>query len=146
MEKIFEKLRKDHDRQRALLDQLTSTSGNTKERRECFRKLVDEIENHATYEERFFYRPLMDTNTTQDIARQNIAEHFEFDELIAELEEKDMSSPGWLVSAKQLQKKILQHFAEEERRLFQMAGKEFSAFDKVVRGAAYSSGMNEARA
>ena len=44
---IFESIRRDHDIQRKLLDQLIDTSGNTKERASLFKAVKTELEVHA---------------------------------------------------------------------------------------------------
>lgn len=120
---IFEALRQDHDRQRELLDKLIQTSGDTAERDRLFNDLKKALQSHADAEERHFYKPLIDSDLTQDKARHSIAEHHEIDELIETLEETDYSSPGWLTYAKQLQEQVEHHLAEEEHEVFQMAGK-----------------------
>ena len=52
---IFESIRKDHDTQRELLDQLVQTTGDTDKRDTIFKKLKKELEVHADAEERHFY-------------------------------------------------------------------------------------------
>ncbi|MNR10976.1 hypothetical protein D3C85_1272520 [compost metagenome] len=39
------------------------------------------------------------------------------------LDNTEMSSPGWLVTAKKLAEKVHHHLKEEEQTFFQMAGK-----------------------
>jgi len=58
-----------------------------------------------------------------DLSRHAISEHHEMDELMEELDETDMSSPAWLVTAKKLSEKVHHHLKEEEQKFFQMAGK-----------------------
>jgi len=120
---IFETIREDHDRQRSMLDQLVSTEGASDERKKLFNEIKEELSEHADAEERHFYKPLIDSDMTQDKARHGIAEHHEIDELVEKLQETDMSSPGWLTYAKQLQEQVVHHLDEEEHEVFQMAGK-----------------------
>lgn len=127
---IFEALRKDHDIQRSLLAKLVDTSGDTEKRDNVFKKLRTELETHADAEERYFYKPLIDSDKTQEKARHGIAEHHEIDELIEELEETEYSSSAWLKIAKDLQEKVEHHLDEEEHEVFQMAGKVLSEKNK----------------
>lgn len=142
---IFEALRKDHDVQRELIQQLINTHGDTEERDRIFSELKKELAAHATAEERIFYMPLMQNDFTQEKCRHSIAEHHEMDELIEELEETDYSSPGWLVKAKQLQERVEHHLSEEEHEVFQMAGKVIAQDAKTGMTSMYNEEMNTQR-
>jgi len=138
---IFEALREDHDKQRTLVDLLTKTHGDSDGREEIFQRLKTELENHAAAEERAFYVPLIDSDLTQEKARHSIAEHQEIDELVADLEELDNSSPGWLNTAEKLKEKVTHHLDEEEREVFQMAGKVLSEKEKSAFAEEYQKEM-----
>ncbi|WP_422084228.1 hemerythrin domain-containing protein [Ulvibacterium sp.] len=138
---IFKTLRKDHDKQRDLLDKLVNTSGDTKRRKETFESLKRELEVHADAEERYFYKPLIDSDKTQDKARHGIAEHHEIDELLEELEQTEFSSPAWLKIAKDLKERVEHHLDEEEHQVFQMAGKVLSASQKESLSKKYQTYM-----
>lgn len=140
--KIFEALRKDHDKQRALIKLLLETSGDTSVREEYFSQLKDELENHAIAEERHFYAPLMQADDTIDLSRHGIAEHHEIDEFIATLEGTDKSSSAWLVTFKKLAEKVEHHLAEEEKEFFQQAGKTLSEQDKSTLASKYIAEMD----
>ena len=121
--KIFEALRKDHEKQRLLLKILAETSGDTAARREYFQELKDQLESHAVAEERHFYSHMLENDDTVELTRHGIAEHHEIDELIEKLDETEMSSPAWLHYLKSLQDKVEHHLADEEQEFFQVAGK-----------------------
>ena len=121
--KIFEALRKDHEKQRLLLKILAETSGDTAARREYFQELKDQLESHAVAEERHFYSHMLENDETVELTRHGIAEHHEIDELIEKLDETEMSSPAWLHYLKSLQEKVEHHLADEEQEFFQVAGK-----------------------
>lgn len=140
---IFEALRQDHDKQRTLVDLLTKTHGDTEGREEIFERLKVELEEHAAAEERHFYIPLIEEDLTQEKARHSIAEHQEIDELIAKLEETDRSSPAWLSTAEKLREKVTHHLDEEEREVFQMAGKVLSTKQKNELADEYREEMPE---
>lgn len=139
---IFEALREDHEKQRALADQLVDTHGASDERDELFGKLRRELQDHAAAEERHFYAPLMQHDLTQDKARHSVAEHHDIDELIEQLEETEQTSPQWLVIAKQLRERVTHHLDEEESEVFQMAGKALSDKQKTTLARAYRRQMD----
>lgn len=128
--KIFEALRNDHDKQRALIKLLLDTQGNSEVREEYYEKLKTELETHAVAEERHFYAPLMQLDNTVDLSRHGVAEHHQIDKFLAELDELDMSSPQWLATFKKLAHIVEHHLDEEEHEFFQQAGKALSNTDK----------------
>ncbi|MNF27571.1 hypothetical protein D3C84_82300 [compost metagenome] len=111
---IFEALRESHERQRVYADALVQTQGDNPERVDAYQQLKSELQAHETAEERFFYRPLMAHDQGIDLSRHAIAEHHEMDELMEALDNTEMSSPGWLVTAKKLAEKVHHHLKEEE--------------------------------
>ncbi len=142
---IFEALRKDHDLQRELLKQLVSTSGDTTLRRNIFEKLKQELKLHADAEERYFYKPLIDSDLTQDHSRHGIAEHHQIDKTIEELEEMEFDSTGWLTVAKRLQEQVLHHLQDEEHKIFQLAGKALTEKSKSDLAEGYMEEMSDTR-
>jgi len=143
--KIFEALRKDHDIQRELLEVIVNTSGDTKTRRNAFESLKNELFIHEDGEERFFYKPLITIDKTQDHARHGIAEHHEIDEIVEKLEETDTDSSAWLKYAKDLQDKVEHHLEDEEKAIFQLAGKVLSEEEKNNYGKKYKEYIEEHR-
>ncbi len=127
---IFEALRTSHATQRTLADNLIRTSGDSAERDLLFQELKTELAAHAAAEERFFYVPLIAHDMTQAPSRHGIAEHHEMDELVEKLEDTDYSSPGWIVTARELHHKIFHHLNDEEQGIFQLAGKVLSDSEK----------------
>ncbi|QOD60296.1 hemerythrin domain-containing protein [Polaribacter haliotis] len=140
---IYEEIRKDHDKQRELLDKLVKTSGDTKERDQLFKELKDELAVHSDAEERHFYKPLISNDMMQDKARHGIAEHHEIDELIEQLEETDYDSSAWLKIAKELQHKVEHHLEDEEKSYFQLSGKVFTEKEKQDLAKSYRKHMSK---
>ena len=140
---IFEQIRKDHDKQRHLLDQLVQTSGASEIRKEVYESLKKELEIHADAEERHFYKPLISDDMMQEKARHGIAEHHEIDEIIAKLDETDYDSTAWLTFAKQLKEKVEHHLEDEEHTFFRLAGKVFTAKDKTSLAEDYRKYMKK---
>lgn len=140
---IFEAIRKDHDTQRDLLNQLVETSGDTKKRDTIFKAIKKELEVHANAEERHFYKPLISNEMMQEKARHGIAEHHEIDELIEQLENTEYHSSAWLKIAKDLKEKVEHHLEDEEHTFFQLAGKVFSKNQKESLAKSYVGYMEE---
>lgn len=143
---IFEALRADHVRQRDLTDRLLRTEGDSPERRDLFRRLTEELEAHAGAEERFFYVPLMEHDLTQEKARHSIAEHKELDDLVERLQSYDLSGPQWIQTARELAHRLEHHLDEEEREVFQMAGKALTEHEKEQLASEYADDMDRRRA
>ena len=143
---IFEALRESHDKQRQLLELLVETEGNSEGRDELFKRLKEELENHAGAEERALYVPMMEYDMTQEKARHSVAEHHEIDELIETLESTDYSSPGWLANAKKLQHLVTHHLEEEEQEVFQLAGRVFDDATKANLAEEYHQDMQDREA
>ncbi|WP_370000098.1 hemerythrin domain-containing protein [Winogradskyella sp.] len=142
---IYEAIRRDHDIQRDMLDKLVNTSGKTTERKQLFKALRKELTLHANAEERHFYKPLIPKDMMQEHARHGIAEHHEIDELIEQLEETEMDSPGWLKIAKNLKEKVEHHLEDEEHTFFQLSGKVLSEEQKKDLADKYNSYMKDHR-
>ncbi|MEZ8243246.1 hemerythrin [Vibrio splendidus] len=123
MKNIFDVLKDSHEKQRLLMDALLQTSGGTQARQELYINLKDELTKHAIAEERHFYAPLIESDQSIDMTRHGIAEHHGIDKILAQLDDTEMSSPGWLVLMKTLKDKVEHHLEEEEQRFFQTAGR-----------------------
>ncbi|MBO6784120.1 MAG: hemerythrin domain-containing protein [Alphaproteobacteria bacterium] len=126
MSNIFDTLTEDHDGHRRLLDRLAGTEGDSTERRALFLKLKVDVEAHAAAEEQTFYAELIAMPDGQDKARHSVAEHESMSDIIEELDETDMSSPGWLTRFKTLKDKLEHHMDEEENEVFAKARDLFS--------------------
>ncbi|WP_339722251.1 hemerythrin domain-containing protein [uncultured Paraglaciecola sp.] len=142
--KIFQALRKDHEKQRLLMKILVETSGDTHKRREYFSELKAQLSQHAAAEERHFYSPLMESDKTIEDSRHGIAEHHEIDELVEKLDDTDMSSSGWLRHMKSLQELVLHHLDEEESEFFLHADRVLSHQQKDQLASEYKKEMQQA--
>lgn len=121
MPTIYEKLKTDHDKHRRLLRELAKTEGNSPERRTLWNSFYYDVSAHAAAEELAFYSNLMAESEGQAEGRHSVAEHHELDEMMQELNETDMSSPGWLSRLKSLKDRYEHHIEEEENDIFPVA-------------------------
>ena len=145
MTTIFEALRADHEVQRDLVDRLIGTTGASDERRDLFARLRTELASHATAEERCFYVPLMQDDLSQAKARHSVSEHHEMDELVEQLEQYELRASQWLITAKELHHKVHHHLDEEEREVFQIAGKVLAESAKTSLADDYEQEMDTQR-
>ena len=121
MPTIYEKLKSDHDKHRDLLAKLAETEGDSDERRELWKTFYYDLSAHAAAEEVSFYSPLMAQSDAQAEGRHSVAEHKELDDLLQELNDMDMSSPGWLTRFKTMKDRYEHHIEEEEEDIFPVA-------------------------
>jgi hemerythrin-like domain-containing protein len=128
---IFEALRVSHDTQRALALQLVHHPMDKAQRRRVFQDLKQELLAHETAEERCFYVPLFEHDSTVDASRHAISEHHEMDEMVEDLEKLEFGGEAWMEHAKKLAHKVRHHLEEEETKFFQLAGKVLSDKQKL---------------
>lgn len=118
---IFEALRVSHQTQRELSARLLADIREEPERQRVFQELKHELVAHETAEERCFYVPLFDHDSTVDTSRHGIAEHHEMDEMVEDLEKTDSGSAQWREGVRKLCDKIEHHLTEEEQKFFPQA-------------------------
>ena len=121
MPSIYDAIKADHDEHRALLETLADTSGDSQLRKDAWKKFYYEVKSHAAAEEETFYSKLISKTWGQDSARHSVHEHQQLDDLMEELNEMDMSSPGWLTKFKTLRHDYEHHIDEEEDEVFTRA-------------------------
>ena len=136
-ERIFEDLIQDHNRQRDLLDRICETSGDSEERRTLFEELRVELQAHAAAEEESLYATMLANPDLRDEARHSVSEHKEVDDMLGELVEMEMSSPGWLTRFKTMRDRYLHHIDEEEEEMFPAAAKDLSDATKAKLAAIF---------
>ncbi|MBO6526902.1 hemerythrin domain-containing protein [Erythrobacter sp.] len=115
---IFQRLKKDHDKHRELLDKLLETSGDSAERKTLFEELTKELKSHAAAEEQALYSTMLRKPPTTDETRHSVAEHHEIDEALNDLAATDMSEGGWLTKFKSFEHRYRHHIDEEEEDHF----------------------------
>ena len=121
MPSIYDAIKSDHDTHRDLMDQIAETSGDSDARKKAWDSFYHDVKSHAAAEEETFYSKLISKTWGQDAARHSVHEHQQLDDLMEELNEADMSSPGWLQKFKTLQHDYLHHIEEEEDEVFTRA-------------------------
>ena len=118
---IYDLLLADHGRQRGLAGGIQNTQGDTAERRRLWRVYKAELVAHASAEEQTFYAELIAHSDSQSQTQHSVAEHKVIEDIVAELDDMDMSSSGWLNRFHTLREKVEHHLDEEEEEVFPMA-------------------------
>ena len=121
MTSIYDAIKSDHDEHRRLLNTLEDTTGNSETRQSAWDTFYHDVKSHAAAEEETFYSKLISKTWGQDAARHSVHEHQQLDDLMEELNEMDMSSPGWLTKFKTLKHDYEHHMEEEENEVFTRA-------------------------
>lgn len=119
--RIFEDLKRDHDRHRELLAQIGETKGDSEERRALFDTFRVEVAAHAAAEEESLYAAMLAKPDLRDDARHSVSEHKEIDDYLGELADIEMSSSGWLTKFKEMRHRYEHHIDEEEEEMFPAA-------------------------
>ncbi|MBD3666299.1 hemerythrin domain-containing protein [Sulfitobacter sp. TSTF-M16] len=130
MPSIYDAIKSDHDNHRTLLEQLEDTTGDSMERKVAWKTFYNDVKAHAAAEEETFYSKLISKTWGQDAARHSVHEHQQLDDIMEELNEMDMSSPGWLTRFKTLKHEYEHHMEEEENEVFTRA-KEVISDDEI---------------
>lgn len=125
--RIFEDLKKDHDRQRQLLAQLCETDGATHERETLFDTLRKELQAHAAAEEESLYATMLGCPDLREDARHSVSEHKEVDDMLGELVQMGIGAPEWLSKFEEMRHRYLHHIEEEEEDMFPAASEGLTA-------------------
>jgi Hemerythrin HHE cation binding domain len=120
---IFDDLRDSHAVQRSLARTMTNGRASTAHRRAAFLALANELDTHATAEERHFYVPLLMDDAGLSVSRHALADHHKIEELVEKLRGVDPATDRFFERARQLSKEVRDHLNEEEHGTFQLAGK-----------------------
>ncbi|MBO27830.1 MAG: hemerythrin [Rhodobacteraceae bacterium] len=123
MPSIYDAIKADHDDHRQLLEKIADTEGDSEARQEAWKTFYRDVKSHAAAEEETFYSKLISETWGQDAARHSVHEHQQLDDLLEELNDKDMSSSGWMTRFKTLRHDYEHHIDEEEDEVFTRAKK-----------------------
>jgi len=123
--RIFQELKRDHDKHRDLLEKL-SDADSRDERRDLFETLRKELQAHAAAEEESLYATMLGNPDLRDEARHSVSEHKEIDDKLGELQEADEASSEWEETFGELRHRYLHHIEEEEEEMFPKADEELS--------------------
>jgi hemerythrin superfamily protein len=124
--RIFEDLKRDHDRQRRLFGQIRKIEDDSGERRSLFETLRKELQAHAAAEEESLYATMLGCPELRDDARHSVSEHKEIDDKLGELVQTDLDSHAWQEAFGELRHRYFHHIDEEEEEMFPKAEAELT--------------------
>ncbi|KNG93894.1 hemerythrin domain-containing protein [Pseudaestuariivita atlantica] len=145
MADIYTAIKNDHDTHRDLMERIAETSGASDARKEAWKEFYEDVKSHAAAEEETFYSKLISKTWGQDAARHSVHEHQQLDDLMEELNEMDMSSPGWLQKFHTLHHEYDHHMEEEENEVFTRAREEISDDEIAGYGDRFEARKKEER-
>jgi len=127
--RIFEDLKADHDRHRAMLAKLGDAA--TDKRGTLFEELRIELQAHAAAEEESLYATMLATPELRDDARHSVSEHKEVDDYLGELADLDVASSQWTETFDKMRHRYLHHIGEEEEDMFPEAAKTLTDMEEA---------------
>lgn len=134
---IYRDLKADHDKQRAMLKQLSEQSGDTSERRTLFETFRLELQSHAAAEEESLYAVMLGNPDLRDDARHSVSEHKEVDDLLGEMMDLPFGSGEWEERFAHMRYRYEHHIDEEEEEMFPAADKELDDATEQEMAATY---------
>jgi hemerythrin superfamily protein len=119
---IYDELKSDHDKVRALLEEMSELSDRaSKTRQRDFENLKEMMTAHSRAEERVFYGALKGHDKTKDDALEGFEEHHVVDLLLREIARLGPADDRWKAKFTVLKENIEHHAEEEEREFFAKA-------------------------
>lgn len=138
---LFELLRQSHALQRRLCTRLMSARTSTRGRISAFLQLKLELQAHAAAEERHLYVPLLMKDAGLKSSRHALAEHHELEGLCEALSTPAKGDGEWMQTAAELCRRVRHHLKEEERKFFQLAGRELGEMQKATLARRYRADL-----
>lgn len=117
---IFRTLKREHGEVSVLMMRI-ATDRDGSARAEMFPIIARELLAHAQAEDAEFYTVLADHESTRAMVMQLEADHERIEMLLGELAAIPMSSSGWLIRFRELQRAVQEHVDQEENQVFPRA-------------------------
>ncbi len=128
---IFDDLKADHDRHRAMLVAIDEAAGDKAKRDELFEAFRIDVSGHAAAEEQTLYATMMADPELQEDARHSVSEHKELDDMITRLCELSTDGAAWRETFAELWTEYDHHITEEEEEMFPAAADRLSEADEL---------------
>jgi len=136
---IYEALKDDHDKLKALLVQLIALDEDREE--ECadlIDRIGDEFIPHNRAEESVFYNSLRSISVADDLALHGFEEHMEAEGLFRSLQFMDRSGADWKEAAQKFKLAVEHHIQEEESKVFSVARQLFTVQEAEMMAHAFA--------
>ena len=113
---VFEILRNDHQNVSRIINDLKKAGQQQKQ--QLFNQLQDELNEHMTLEERYFYSRLEDIEEVSDLIQDSLADHDDIRQILQQMSEEDVGSEEWETNCQALEDTKDDHVDLEEQELF----------------------------
>ncbi|WP_420143886.1 hemerythrin domain-containing protein [Sphingobium sp.] len=137
---IFNRLKQDHDKHRALFDQMAQADRDKDEA--LLEKLFDqfkvEVSAHAAAEEESLYATMLAQPDLREDAQHSVSEHKEIDDYLEELDDLKFNGDAWRRKFAEMKKRYLHHIEEEEEEMFPNAADELSKAEEERLGKLFA--------
>src|SRR4051794_36165229 len=87
---VFQILRNDHQNVSRIMDEIKQADEQQKQ--QLFSQLQQELNNHMSIEEKFFYPKLEDIEELADVVQDCLADHDDLRQIIQQMNEQDFNS------------------------------------------------------
>lgn len=136
--KITDVLKADHDKMRAMLEQLVDDASMTHEQRiTLLHQIREEVVPHARAEEAVLYNSMRAAKGPTEMVYHGYAEHAEADMMMTTLAAAENMHIEWKTLVRKLKEELLHHFEEEEEELFKQADQFFTIEESEMMGDAF---------
>jgi len=125
--RIFQDLKADHDRHRALLARIAEKGEDRQTAFEAFRL---DVTAHAAAEEESLYATMLANPDLRDEARHSVSEHKEIDDFFGALLDLDFGGADWEAKFEEMRHRYEHHIDEEEEEMFPAASEKLSEADE----------------
>ena len=140
-------LKNDHDKVKALLEQLgRTTERGVKTRQDLFTTIKAELTVHEIIEEEIFYPALKEHPRAKEIVLEAYEEHNVVDTIMGEMEQTPLDDETWGAKAKVMTENIEHHIEEEEGEMFKQARQVFDKDELQELGARMEERRKTAKA
>ena len=135
---IYDALKKDHEKVKALMTELCSLEAKDDSRRhQLIETIRDELVPHSRAEESVFYNSLRAIDAAKDIVMHGYGEHMEAESLLRALQVADKIDLAWKETARKLKTALEHHIQEEETKIFSVARQLFTKEEAEMMAEAF---------
>jgi hypothetical protein len=129
---IFERLKQDHEKHRAMLVEIADSAGEPEKRKKLLEAFRIEVSAHAAAEEQTLYAAMLADPELQEDGRHSVSEHKEIEDMILHLYEVKVDGAAWRKGFEELRTEYDHHITEEEEEMFPEAAERIAKKDEVM--------------
>lgn len=134
---IFDRLKQDHDKHRAMLVEIADAAGDADKRGKLLEAFRIEVSAHAAAEEETLYATMLRDPDLRDDGRHSVSEHKEIEDMILHLYDVKVDGAAWRKGFDELRTKYDHHITEEEEEMFPEAADKIDDADEAKLAALF---------